>query len=176
MVLMPLKFIADQNVGSLAKWLRMIGFDTILFTGENDAEMVHTALVKRRTILTRDTGIMARRLVAASEVNAVLIRSERLADQVQQVVAVLKLDRHFFRPFSRCMEDNQELQPRPKAELKDRVPPYVYQTQEQFRECPACHRIYWQGSHWHNMQRQIAALLPIGEISGPPFPPPEKVA
>ena len=64
-----LKFIADNNVGKLARWLRMVGFDTKLFNGEDDADMVAIALAENRIILTRDTSIMERRIIVSGEVN-----------------------------------------------------------------------------------------------------------
>ena len=78
-----LKFIADNNVGKLAKWLRMVGFDTRLFNGADDAEMVAAAQAEDRIVLTRDTGIMERRLITSGQVKAILIESDRLAQQIQ---------------------------------------------------------------------------------------------
>jgi len=55
---MGIKFIVDNNVGKLAKWLRIMGYDTVFFNGRNDANMIATALAEERVILTRDTQIM----------------------------------------------------------------------------------------------------------------------
>jgi uncharacterized protein with PIN domain len=154
-----LKFIADNNVGKLAKWLRMVGFDTKLFDGEDDADMVAAALAENRIVLTRDTGIMDRRIITRGKVRAILISSDRLAEQIQQVIETLKIDKNQFKPLTLCIECNQPLIAKGKAEVKDRVPPYVYKTQEQFVECPVCHRIYWKGTHWQAMRQKIENVL-----------------
>jgi uncharacterized protein with PIN domain len=154
-----LKFIADNNVGKLARWLRMVGFDTKLFNGEDDADMVATAQAENRIVLTRDTGIMDRRIITSRKVRAILISSDRLAEQIQQVIEMLKIDKNQFKPLTLCLECNQPLIARAKAEVKDRVPSYVFKTQEQFVECLVCHRIYWKGTHWQSMQKKIESVL-----------------
>jgi uncharacterized protein with PIN domain len=154
-----LKFIADNNVGKLARWLRMVGFDTRLFNGENDADMVVIAQAENRILLTRDTGIMDRRIITSGQVRAILINSDRLAEQIPQVIETLKINENQFRPLTLCLECNQLLVARAKAEVKDHVPPYVFKTQEQFVECPVCHRIYWKGTHWQAMRRRIDNVL-----------------
>jgi len=148
------KFVVDQNVGKLARWLRLMGYDTSFFRGDDDAELVAIALNEGRIILTRDTRIMQRRLVTRGRLKAVLIASDRPLKQIRQVVASLHLDWHF-NPFSLCLECNQPLLEREKAGVKDLVPPYVFKTQEQFRQCPVCGRIYWRGTHWRAMTSRL---------------------
>lgn len=154
-----LKFIADNNVGRLAKWLRMVGFDTLLFNGADDAEMVSTAKEEDRIILTRDTGIMERRLITSGEVQAILIESDRLDRQVRQVVHILKISKSQIKSLTLCLECNRQLIPRTKAEVRDRVPPYVFKTQESFVECPQCNRVYWKGTHRQAMHRKIDNMI-----------------
>ena len=149
-----LRFIVDHNVGKLAKWLRMMGFDSLFFDGTDDSHMVARALAEGRVILTRDTGIMKRRVVTSGRLKAVLINSEEPERHIQQLMDTLDL-RHQFRPFTLCLECNQPLVERSKEEVKERVPPYVYKTQSQYMECPACHRIYWRGTHWEAMTRKL---------------------
>ena len=147
---MEKKFIVDNNVGKLAKLLRLMGYDAIFFDGEDDTNMVSTALTENRVILTRDTQIMKRRVVANGRLKAILIQSDKPEQQMHQIMSALNLDCQY-RPFTICLECNQPLLERSKQEVKDRVPPYVFKTQNQFMECPACHRIYWRGTHWQAM-------------------------
>jgi uncharacterized protein len=158
---MELKFIVDQNVGKVAKWLRMAGFDAGLFTGADDAVMVAAALTENRILLTRDRRIMKRRMIARGRIQAILIESDRFKAQVQQLLDTLKLDQSCFRPFTICLECNRRLEERDKEAIKDRVPPYVYLTQDHFAECPACGRLYWQGTHWKAMNREIDSFIPL---------------
>ena len=151
-------FIADVNVGKLARWLRVMGFDTLMFEGTEDSDLVRAALAGGRIILTRDSHIASRRLVREGRLKAVLITSDNLDDQVRQVVRELGLP-HDFRPFTRCLECNQPLVERTPEEVRERVPPYVFRTQTGYMECPRCHRIYWRGTHWQAMTDRLKRTL-----------------
>jgi uncharacterized protein with PIN domain len=152
------KFIVDHNVGKLAKWLRMMGYDTLFFSGDNDSRMIALAQKEDRVILTRDTQIMRRRVVTNGQIKTVLIKGDKPEIQMRQVVNTLNLNPRF-RPFSICLECNQPLVARAKPQVKDLVPPYVFQTQSQYMECPKCHRIYWQGTHWQAMTRKLKSFM-----------------
>ena len=153
-----LKFIVDQNVGKLAKWLRTMGYDALFFNSGDDSRMIATALAEGRVMLTRDTQIMKRRIVTSGRLKAILIQSDEPERQMRQVIDSLSLDCQF-RPFTICLECNHLLVERDKQQIKDLVPPYVFQTQSQFMECPACHRIYWRGTHWQAMTRRLKKFV-----------------
>ncbi len=155
-----MKFIVDNNAGKLAKWLRLIGYDTLFFDGSDDSQMVATALAEGRVILTRDTQIMRRRMVTNGRLKAILIKSDEPEQQMRQVVETLNLDCQF-RPFAICLECNQLLEERSKQQVQDLVPPYVFQTQSQYVECPACHRIYWRGTHWQAMTKKLEKSMKV---------------
>ena len=149
-----LKFIVDNNVGKLAKWLRMMGYDTIFFDGDDDSEMIAAALAEGRVILTRDTQIMKRRVITNGRLKAVLIESDEPEQQKQQLIEALNLD-YRLKAFTLCLECNQPLEERSREQVKDLVPPYVFLTQSQYMECPVCHRIYWRGTHWQAMTKKL---------------------
>ena len=151
------KFIVDSNVGKLAKWLRMLGYDAVFFEGEDDAYLIDRALKESRVILTRDTHIMKRGVVTSGRLKAILIDSDHPEPQVLQVIEALHLDFQAG-PFTICLECNSPLQERSQEEVKGRVPPYVFQTQTQYMECPVCRRIYWRGTHWQAMLRKLERL------------------
>ncbi len=152
------KFIVDNNVGKLARWLRMTGYDTVLFSGSDDSGMVAIARAEGRVILTRDTQIMKRRLITSGRLRAILIASDEPERQIKQVKDALNLDLRF-RPFSICLECNQPLVERNKEQVKERVPPHVFKTQDQYMECPACHRLYWRGTHWQAMTKRLDRFM-----------------
>ena len=154
---MEIKFIADNNVGKLARWLRLIGYDTILFKQKGDAQMIKVALSEDRVILTKDAQFMKRRLIANGTLKTVHIEQDDPRLQVQDIVKTLKLDYHF-KPFSLCLECNRVLVVRDKEQVKDLVPHRVFETQTQYTECPACHRIYWPGTHWEAMGKELQNL------------------
>lgn len=157
-----MKFIVDHNVGKLARWLRMMGYDSVFFTGEDDGLMVKQALAEDRILLTRDTGIMPRRLVVNGRVRAILLQSELPGDQMRQLMSTLdiKKDSH---PFTLCLEDNHPLIPAAPQYVQDKVPPYVFKTQTQYMVCPECRRVYWRGTHWLAMLNRVEKLTGIYE-------------
>jgi len=149
-----IKFIVDNNVGKLARWLRIMGYDALLFTEEDDGKMVKVALAQNRVILTKDTQIMRRRLVTIGRIKAILIEDDEPKAQLRQIAGALGLD-YQFRPFSICLECNKSLVERDKDEVRDLVPLHVFETQNLYMECPSCHRIYWRGTHWQAMSREL---------------------
>ena len=155
---MEIKFIVDNNLAKLAKWLRIMGYDALLLKEKDDIKMIRFALNEDRVILTSDTQLMKRRLVTSGKLKAVLIQEDDPKSQLQEAVTALNLT-YNFRPFSVCLECNQLLVPRSKEKVQDLVPPFVFQTHEEYMECPLCHRIYWQGTHWQAMVDELKALM-----------------
>lgn len=154
---MEVKFVTENNVGKLARWLRLIGYDTLLFKQKDDVQMIKTALSEGRVILTKDTQFMKRRLVTNGKLKTVLVEQDDPKLQLQEVMKTLNLNYHF-KPFSLCLECNQVLIARDKEEVKNLVPTHVFETQTQYTECPACHRIYWKGTHWLAMLKRLEDL------------------
>ncbi|MBI2917730.1 MAG: Mut7-C RNAse domain-containing protein [Chloroflexi bacterium] len=153
-----LKFIADTNVGRLAKWLRVLGYDTLMLdTHSDDNHLVRLAFEQGRVILTKDSHILRRRIVTEGHVHAVFIQDDDVDSQLRQVVSALGLDADI-RAFSRCIECNHTLEPRARDQVEGQVPPYVFRTQQEFAQCPQCQRVYWQGTHWQRMRREVESL------------------
>lgn len=143
------KFIADVMVGKLARWLRVLGVDVAYSNTYEDDEIIRIASAENRVVLTRDTGLAARR----SPVRFVLIQSDDYIQQIEQVIREFRLTN--FEVFTRCLECNVVLTPVSKESVFDRVPPYVYLTQERFALCPSCNRVFWHGTHADQMLKRI---------------------
>lgn len=154
---MEIKFIVDSNAGKLARWLRMMGYDVLFFNHIGDAQLVDIALKEERMVLTKDTQLIRRRVVTNGQVKVILIQSDDPKEQLHQIVNELKLDCRL-RQFTRCLECNQKLLPKSKEEVKELVPPYVFRTQTQYMQCPSCLRVYWRGTHWQRMKRELEGL------------------
>jgi uncharacterized protein with PIN domain len=144
-----MKFIADVMVGKLARWLRVMGFDVAYSNVAEDDEIIRVAEAEDRIILTRDTGIAARTAAA----RCLLIEDDDYKQQIRQVVRTFDLKD--FNVFSRCLECNTLLEEVHKEAVFEKIPPYVYLTQERFAMCPACGRIYWHGTHANEMLKQL---------------------
>ena len=144
----PPRFVIDGMLGSLARWLRLLGYDADYDNRRDDAELVRLARAENRVLLTRDRELAARR-----GVQALLIASQVLDEQLAQVTAA------FPRPAgsepARCPVCNTALVPATPEELADRLPAYVLHKHHDFRCCPGCDRVYWPGSHWQTMQSRL---------------------
>lgn len=135
----------------------MLGYDTLFINGLDDDELIRIALKEDRVLLTKDSGIMLRRIVTTGKLKAILIREDDVREQLRQVVEALNLGLNSD-PFSLCLECNAPLVPRKKEEVRDLVPPYTYQTHDHYMQCPNCQRIFWQGTHWQKMTQEIQEL------------------
>jgi len=147
------KFIADEMLGKLAKWLRAVGYDTVYFAGEGDSALVQQALQEDRIILTRDSHLVERKLARRT----LLVKHDEPRKQLKQVISDLKLDVKNGL-FTRCLVCNRELLSVKKEHVHDRVPAYTYSTQSKFYECPGCGRIYWPGTHKDSMMEVISSI------------------
>jgi uncharacterized protein len=135
-------FALDSSLGKLAKWLRIIGFDSV-YVPDNPGEAFLYYGTEGRILLTRTRQIQARN----SGHHLLFIRFNNPRDQLKQVISDLKLDFSDIKPFSRCIRCNVSLHETSKEQIQPFVPVYVYETQVKFRKCPVCDRIYWSGTH-----------------------------
>jgi len=147
------KFALDVHLGRLAAYLRMLGFDSQYRNCAGDAELVRISAEQERILLTRDRGLLKHSAVT----RGYWLRETDSRRQAAEVVRRFDLARRL-RPFTRCMACNESLRPVSKVEVHERVPPPVAARHEEFRECPACRRVYWEGSHYQRMRRWIEEL------------------
>ncbi len=149
------RFLADVHLGKLARYLRMLGFDTLLAKdGVADGELSRLAARQRRMVLTRDRALLMRKEVT----RGCYIRRGRPREQLAQVIRRLDLG-DSLRPFTRCIRCNEPLQgPLPKAQVWQQLPPRTREAFAEFWRCSACAKLYWRGSHFARMQAIIQAL------------------
>ncbi len=150
------RFIVDLNVGRLAKWLRVMGYDALFASDIDDGELVRLALREDRVIVTKDSHLTERRVIKSGRLRAVLIKYDDLSSQLRQMIDTLALREN--RDFSRRICCNEPLASTSPNAVRELVPPYVFKTQEQFMECPQCRRIYWKGTHWVRMRQELAQI------------------
>lgn len=140
----PPRFVVDAMLGRLARWLRVLGYDTLYFPDGEDAALARRALAEDRILLTRDVELARRR-----GLRVILISDDRVDNQLREVVRLIPLDAG--QAFSRCLDCNIPLAELDRAQARDLVPPYVFATQTRFRRCPRCAKVYWRGTHWAHM-------------------------
>jgi uncharacterized protein with PIN domain len=144
------KFIADVMLGRLAKWLRLVGYDTVYDRKAQSAMLLRRAGTEGRILLTRNTRLPPRRAPPAY----LLIDSDEFRAQLRQVFDALGIEPPAL-PLHRCSRCNLPLEPLSKAMARPQVPPYVWKTQDRFSRCPRCRRIYWAATHVDRMLREL---------------------
>jgi len=141
-----MKFAADGMLGRLARWLRLCGFDVIYVNSRRPSDILGMARREERVILTRSSFLKEH-----EPDRILLIRSDRVKEQMAEVVSHFNLKVNESTFFTSCSLCNQPLEKMEKNRLKNKVPPYVFKTQEEFYRCPSCQRIYWSGTHRERM-------------------------
>ena len=147
------RFVADSMLGRLAKWLRIVGYDTLYFRDAPDGRLVALARREGRILLTRDTRLLLRRRLCPM----LFIHDDQVWNQLKQVTRELGLTMGE-RLGSRCLRCNHSLEPLAKERAEGRVPAYVFRRHDLFFYCEECGRIFWGGTHLHHMEETVRAL------------------
>lgn len=148
------RFFADAMLGRLARWLRTLGYDTAYEEHIADADLVRRALAEERIILTRDTDLVREWGLEG----VVLVESEEPVRQLGEVAAAASLEGPR-RLFGRCRLCNEPLRAVGPDRVRDRAPRGVLERHHRFLECPACERVYWEGSHAERMRRVVESVF-----------------
>jgi uncharacterized protein with PIN domain len=150
-----MKFIADRMLGKLAKELRMLGYDTVYYRGENASSLIKLAREEGRVILTRSTKLIPKR----PEDRIVRVTEDKPSSQLRELIQAKFIHLDEETPFSRCLACNTSLHEIPREKAEGEVPDFIFYHQKEFFRCPQCSRIYWQGSHQDHMKKRIEALF-----------------
>ena len=155
----PHRFLLDNHLGKLARYLRLLGLDTLYAANHvDDAELARIAHEEERILLTRDRGLLKRG-------NVVYGYCLRTRDSMGQLTAVL----HRFQlhdeinPWTRCLRCNGLLRPVEKETILHRLEPKTKRYFDEFRLCESCGQIYWQGSHFARLQRIVDKAYDAGD-------------
>ena len=151
------KFIVDVMLGRLARWLRILGYDTLYDSHFTDDDLFFKAHQEKRILLTRD-GDLARRM---NPDFCFFISENFVRDQVKKVVKQFNLNIEDY-IFTRCTLCNNLIREIPKKQADGRVPAFVYHSVGKFYYCDRCDKIYWSGSHI-KLARELLSQLSIGE-------------
>ena len=145
-------FACDAMLGTLARWLRFAGFDTVYEPGLGDEQLAARCRSEERWLLTRD-----RELASRAGPRVMLLRETALDAQVAELRR--RLDLAAVKPFSRCPCCNGELRESRREEIEALVPPYVAAHAQSFRRCQACGKVYWPGTHTPRIASRLERLL-----------------
>ncbi|WP_433202851.1 Mut7-C RNAse domain-containing protein [Nocardia sp. CA-107356] len=147
------RFVADVNLGGLAKLMRLMGLDVHCPWDADDAALAELSAAQHRILLTRDRGLLKRRNVT----HGVYIWSDRPVDQIIEVIRRLDLVERLA-PFTRCLRCGGAVVAVAKTEVEDRLEPLTRRHYDTFRQCRDCGRVYWQGSHQARLNATVEAI------------------
>ncbi len=138
-----MKFLTDRSLGRLAKWLRLLGYDTESYPGDADRSFLNRARSEGRVALTRKRSLGKRQFMG----EMLILEADLVEDQLREVISHFSLEQQEGHAFSRCLKCNERLVHVDKENVKKRVPAYTFETFGQFMTCPRCGSAYWPGTH-----------------------------
>jgi hypothetical protein len=148
-----MRFICDSTLGKLTKYLRILGFDTVSI---NDLDML-----KEYKNLADPPLLFTKRTKTKSYGPTIFIQTNRVQEQIKEIENTIKpyIDEKTF--MTRCIECNALLELATKENIEARVPEYIYHHHEEFKMCPSCKKVYWEGTHMEHMKKWIGVLKPL---------------
>ena len=144
------RFVADTHLGSLARMLRMMGFDTLYDNAFADDEIADIALTQRRIVLTRDRDLLKRRSIT----HGCYVHALRPRQQLREIFERLQLARSA-QPFTLCPGCNSALHAVAAEQVAHRLPPRVRGLYDRFGSCEVCARVFWDGEHWQRVRAMV---------------------
>lgn len=147
-----MKYLCDQMLGTLAKWLRIYGFDTFYANSEmDDSELIKTSKNENRVLITRDKNLL--QVARKEKLKAIEINTTDINEQIKKVLNQRKVDKS--KVLSRCILCNTTIEEIKKDIVEKNVPKRVFLSNERFWFCPKCKKFYWKGTHYENMIEKI---------------------
>jgi len=150
-----LKFLVDQPLGKLAKYLRMMGIDTVYFTQTDVSTLIEKASQEKRIILSPNTKLKN----LDNRPDFFFITDDQPDKQLSEVLKYFKIHITHGQLFTRCLTCNQKLIAGNHDDVKGKVPPYILGIQKKFSLCPQCRKVYWKGTHLEKMEEIIGKVL-----------------
>ena len=151
-----MKFAADRMLGKLAKWLRILGYDTLYARTMSDDEFLKLAN-QGRILLSRNTRLRSK----ITSDRFVFIKANDPAAQLQDLIRFLELKPDPGGFFTRCTVCNGRLEPVKAPDVVGKVPDHIWTDQQRFSRCENCGKIYWPGSHPTRSRKEIERLLGV---------------
>jgi hypothetical protein len=148
-----IKFVLTEELNRLARWLRLLGYDSAVYKSISKHKLITLAVKEKRTLLTRDKKLAKDKRVFPR----ILISNVDFKKQIRELIPILDYSEEAL--FSRCMECNKPLYPVRKDNIRTLVPEFVFSNFAQFKLCRRCGRIYWQGSHYQKMKEDLQNLF-----------------
>jgi len=151
-----MKLLCDQMLGTLAKWLRILGFNTFFANSEvTDEDLINLAKKENRIVISRDKELILKS--RKQNIKTIEIKDFKLDEQLLQVLAIIKIEKKLI--LQRCTLCNSEIKTIDKSKVKGEVPEKVYKNNYKFWYCSKCKKFYWMGSHYDKINEKIKDII-----------------
>jgi uncharacterized protein with PIN domain len=147
------RFVLDVHLGRLAKYLRLLGFDSAYGAGMDDPQLVEVSTRDNRVLLTRDIDLLMHGVLTHGYFVRAIDPYEQLSEVVRRFDLMDSID-----AFTRCMACNGALRAVDKEEIADGLQPRTRRHYDEFRRCGECAQIYWKGSHYAQLQKVVDSV------------------
>lgn len=155
---MTSRFLVDSMLGKLARWLRILGYDTTYGAELDDTDLLRIASEEARVLVTRDKGLYRRAIGENLETH--FLEPGSLSDCLDSLYYRYGINLNLQTISPRCSLCNRPLDVASRDIVIKTVPAGIQPTHSEFWHCPNCEKTYWQGTHWENMR---AFLVSIGK-------------
>jgi uncharacterized protein with PIN domain len=157
--LTDIAFVVDVNLGKLARWLRLLGFDALYTNRASDAEIAAQAADEQRIVLSRDRRLLHQRVITYGY----WVRSDDPDIQIREVVTRFELADKAI-PYARCLACNGLVRKVRKQDVLDRLLPKTRRYYEDFYQCGSCRKVYWQGPHLEQLNARLESWSHILKV------------
>ncbi len=158
------RFIVDTMLGNVARWLRLLGYDTLYYRRIDDWKILRIAEQEGRIIVTRDRGLHNR--ARRKGLRSILLEQDEMHERLAYIALAAGIRLYVDLDLSRCPVCNGELIKVSKELVRDKVPRRVYEKHEDFWLCKRCGKVYWMGSHWEGIEKTLSMAREIYEELG----------
>ncbi|MHA1229647.1 MAG: DUF5615 family PIN-like protein [Candidatus Helarchaeota archaeon] len=158
-----MKFVTDAMHGRIARYLRILGYDTFYPNDISDSEILEIAKKENRIIITRDVQLSER--ARSRNIPFILLRSVDFTRNFHEIYKKFSLNLELDSNKSRCPVCNSEITPIPKEKIKGKVPEKTYLRFEKYWICTnkKCGKIYYEGMHWVKIRKQLEKVKNYSE-------------
>jgi len=153
----PPRFLCDPSLGGLARWLWAAGYEAEVAEGVPGHRLPDEAHRRGKVLLTTETEVLERRLVAKGELVVCWVPSA--TGMYEQLLMVMR-DLGLTLREPRCMGCGGDLVATPKDAVRERIPPRTALWKDEYFVCARCDRLFWQGTHWERIEKRLQAAAP----------------
>ncbi|MEM3526227.1 MAG: Mut7-C RNAse domain-containing protein [Candidatus Jordarchaeaceae archaeon] len=146
-----IRFACDAMLGRLARWLRLLGYDTFYSSRVRDDELLNVCLQRDLVLLTRDVEFFKR--AVSNGVRAKFLQENSFENQFADIIESFDLNLRMTPDGSRCPACNGFIRRVDKEDVRNKVSANTLNSYDFFFVCTNCGKVYWMGRMWRSIIR-----------------------